>query len=184
MATIMTIKKTDKGKKENKTTKKAVKPSAAKTNKSNKDSVAPVKKKSPKTEQQEIVASPAVFTSLAKPNEKDALRMVVDVMNDFITAKQEKSMEHFFHTIAKKWQDITTVEKLNASFRAVIADEANWNFLKTVQPSIIKDGLSERGDWVVVGVYPTKPKKLIFDQIFINENNEWKIAELKLFTAD
>jgi hypothetical protein len=79
---------------------------------------------------------------------------------------------------------MTTVEKLNAAFANVINDQTNWDFLKPVQPSLIKDGISERGDWVVVGVYPTKPKKLIFDQIFINENNEWKVAELKLFTAD
>lgn len=162
-------------------TKKTDKEKVAKKKPAKKEGTAAETKK----ENNEALSSTQVIQgALAKPHQEQATAMVMQVMNDFITAKQEKSMEHFFHTIAKKWQDMTTVEKLNESFNAVISDPADWSFLKAVQPTIIKDGLSERGDWVAVGVYPTKPKKLIFDQIFINEDNEWKIAELKLFTSD
>lgn len=134
--------------------------------------------------QKDSASTPVIKSAPIKPSQDEAMRLVTTVMNDFIVAKQEKSMEHFFHTISKIWQDMTSVEKLNAAFSVVISDETDWNFLKTIQPSLLKDGLSERGDWVVVGVYPTKPKKLIFDQIFVNENNAWKLAELKLFTSD
>lgn len=127
---------------------------------------------------------PVIKSAPIKPNQDEAILLVTTAMNAFITAKQEKSMEYFFHTISKVWQDMTSVESLNAAFSVVIADQVDWSFLKSIQPSLLKDGLSDRGDWVVVGVYPTKPKKLIFDQIFVSEDNTWKLAELKLFTSD
>lgn len=137
----------------------------------------------PKTDKS-IPAAKAVKGAPSKPNADEAMHLATQSMNHFIVSKQEKSMEHFFHTVAKVWQDMTTVDKLNTAFASIIADNSDWTFLKEIWPTLIKDGLSDRGDWVVVGVYPTKPKKLIFDQIFVHEDGEWKLAELKLYTAD
>lgn len=180
----MADKKTDKSKKEENSKAASKKTVASKKNATTKKTAKPAK--AAKTSKQAVLSATntVIQAPLARPDAQAALTLVVQVMNDFITAKQEKSMEHFFHTIAKKWQDMTTVEKLNNAFKTIIADPTNWDFLKTVKPTLIKEGLSERGDWVAVGVYPTKPKKLIFDQIFINEDNQWKIAELKLFISD
>lgn len=175
MMAIMATKKTDKT--SNKKTVAANMPAVKKAKSA-------VKKEAKISAKNDSEATPVIKSAPSKPNQDQAIRLVTTAMNAFITSKQEKSMEYFFHTVSKVWQDMTSVEKLNTAFSVVISDEADWSFLKTIQPSLLKDGLSDRGDWVVVGVYPTKPKKLIFDQIFVNEDNTWKLAELKLFTSD
>lgn len=179
----MTAKKTGTGKNKK---DKSTKTSGVGEKKSQKKKVSTQHKEVPvnKIEVETVQSQPVLKGGTIKPDLEEAVRLVMQVMNHFIDAKQAKTMLDFMPTIAKKWQDITTVEKLNTSFAAIINDPTDWSFLKTVQPSLIKEGLSERGDWVVVGVYPTKPKRLIFEQIFIDENNSWKLAELKLFVSD
>ena len=122
--------------------------------------------------------------TLTKPGNAQAMVLVQQVMHDFIVAKRAKTMESFFKTIAKVWQDITTIEKLNTAFANVIADSADWGFLETIEPTIIRDAITDRGDFMVVGAYSTKPKKLIFEHIFVDEDGKWKLAEIKFFTAD
>ena len=113
------------------------------------------------------------------------MNLVRQSMADFVLSKKAKSMEHFYQTISDEWKKSTTVESLNKSFEMVLADTTDWGFLNPVEPDItryvVKDGVL-----TVIGVYPSKPKRLIFEQNYVKdvENGEWKLAGFKLYTAD
>lgn len=107
-------------------------------------------------------------------------------MADFILSKKAKSMEHFFGTISDTWKKETSIDKLNKSFEPILNENPpiDWSFLNPVEPAITKYAVNKDGVLTIIGVYPSKPKRLIFEQNFVNENNTWKLAGFKLFTAD
>lgn len=107
-------------------------------------------------------------------------------MADFILSKKAKSMEHFFGTISDAWKKETSIDKLNQSFEPILNEKAaiDWSFLNPVEPAITKYAVNKDGVLTIIGVYPSKPKRLIFEQNFVNENNAWKLAGFKLYTAD
>lgn len=114
------------------------------------------------------------------------MNLVRQSIADFVLSKKAKSMEHFYETISDDWKKETTVEGLNKAFAPVIADTTDWGFLNTVEPTITKYVVSKDGVLTVIGVYPSKPKRLIFEQNYVKdiENGEWKLVGFKLYTAD
>jgi hypothetical protein len=107
-------------------------------------------------------------------------------MADFILSKKAKSMEHFYGTISDTWKKEASVEELNKSFEPILKENPpiDWSFLNPVEPAITKYAVNKDGVLTIVGVYPSKPKRLIFEQNFVRENNDWKLAGFKLYTAD
>jgi hypothetical protein len=114
------------------------------------------------------------------------MNLVRQSIADFVLSKKAKSMEHFHETISDEWKKEINVEGLNKAFAPVIADTTDWGFLNSVEPAITKYVVSKDGVLTVIGVYPSKPKRLIFEQNYVKdiENGEWKLIGFKLYTAD
>lgn len=110
--------------------------------------------------------------------------LVRQSMANFILSKKAKSMELFYSTISDAWKKETTIEKLNTDFAPVLNDPVDWSFLNPVEPTITNYIVNKDGILTVIGVYPSKPRRLIFEQNFITENGERKLVGFKLFTAD
>lgn len=113
------------------------------------------------------------------------MNLVRQSMADFVLSKKAKSMEHFYDTISDEWKKDTTVDVLNKAFTPVLSDPTDWGFLNPVEPNITKYVVKE-GVLTVIGFYPSKPKRLIFEQNYVKdvEDGEWKLAGFKLYTAD
>lgn len=113
------------------------------------------------------------------------MNLVRQSMADFILSKKTKSMDHFYDTLSDEWKKNTTVKDLDKAYEVVLSDETDWGFLNPVEPNIAKYVVKD-GVLTVIGVYPSKPKRLIFEHNYIknDDGGDWKLAGFKLFTSD
>ncbi len=127
-----------------------------------------------------VEATPAAETSTttsAIPDKAQQTAMVKQAMHDFLVSVAKKDMTHFRSTVSALWQEQFTVERFNATYKAISDSDGNWSVLENLQPALTSEvKADENGVIVLSGNYPTKPNQVTFEQKYIQEGNVWKLV--------
>jgi hypothetical protein len=122
-------------------------------------------------------AAPPTAAASSIPSKAEQIALVSQSMHDFAISINAKSMDHFRKGIAKIWQDQATTKDLNETYGSYIKAEADLSILDNLEPNI-EDGVKadENGMITLKGYYPTKPKRVNFEQGYIYEGGAWKLV--------
>lgn len=125
-----------------------------------------------------VEATPSTETSSASmPDKTQQSAMVKQSMHDFLVSVTKKDMTHFRSTVAALWQEQFTVEKFNATYKAISDSDGDWTVLEKMEPVLTSEVKpDENGIIKLVGYYPTKPNQVQFTQKYIYEGNSWKLV--------
>lgn len=125
-----------------------------------------------------VEASPSTETSSSSmPDKTQQNKMVKQSMHDFLVSVAKKDMTHFRSTVSALWQEQFTVEKFNATYKAISDSDGDWTVLEKVEPVLTSEVKpDENGIITLTGYYPTKPNQVQFEQKYIYEDNAWKLV--------
>ena len=119
------------------------------------------------------------------PPESELKSMTLDSLLAFNDGVQEKDFSDFYKDLAGLWKDQTTPEKLKTLFNDFIEKEINIEPIKKLQPVFNKDAkINSDGMLVIVGYYPTTPKRVVFELKYLDEKGDWKLAGINVKTLD
>lgn len=110
------------------------------------------------------------------PGPEEQIMLVKQSMRDFTVSVDSKSMEYFYSTISRMWQDQVTVAELDEIFGVTYDANLDFASLDSVTPVLEPvAGFGENGELVLTGYYPTAPDQLHLQQKFVFENGNWKL---------
>ncbi|MBT4879795.1 MAG: hypothetical protein HOI80_02630 [Alphaproteobacteria bacterium] len=115
-------------------------------------------------------------TPVEAPSEQQLVYLVKDAMSSFSDSVKAKSMKKFHDQISTLWQLQSTPEALDESYGAVYDAGLDLSVLSKVAP--VFEGtptLTEQGELLVKGHFPTKPTSVHFEQKFVYEGLGWKL---------
>jgi hypothetical protein len=111
--------------------------------------------------------------------------MTLSSLLSFNDGVQEKDFSSFYKKIAALWQDQTTPEKLKELFNDFIDKEIDIAPIKKLDPVFNKEPtINSDGLLVIVGYYPTTPKRVVFELKYLEEKGDWKLAGINVKTLD
>ncbi len=119
-------------------------------------------------------------SSLKTPSKKEALILLTDSMQHFSYSIKNKNMKEFYDNISDMWQKQTTLEKLNKTFKKLMDANVNLTPLINSIPEIKKIQITPEGVLKINATYDGKAInlkniKIDIDNIYINENHQWKL---------
>ena len=109
------------------------------------------------------------------PDEREVSTMTKETMLQFHDAIQQKSFEDFYDGIARSWQRDLPLGMLTRTFQGFIDRRTNLIAIKDMEavlkerPRIDSDGLL-----VVIGSYPTQPRRIDFELKYLYEMPNWR----------
>lgn len=125
--------------------------------------------------------TPPVDAAPSIPSKAEQIALISQSMHDFAVSINAKSMEHFRKGIAKMWQDQASTKDLNKVYGSYIKAEADLSILDNLEPTIEGEAKTDENGMITLkGYYPTKPKRVNFEQGYIYEDDAWKLV---LFNA-
>lgn len=116
------------------------------------------------------------------PSEQEQLQLANDAMTVFAISTFEKSMAKMYNYSSNLWQQQTSVAALDESFGAFFPFEDDMlRVLEQNAPQFFENAtITNDGILVLRGLYPTEPKKVYFEQQYINEGAAWKLIGLNV----
>lgn len=112
---------------------------------------------------------------IPRPMERQML--VQQTMTDFALAVRVGSMADFHATLSRMGQDHYTVAMLDEAYGPIMAEGVDLTILIQVEP--IFDGKPEMDDLGILtlkGHYPSFPRRVFFEQVYVHEGIRWKLA--------
>lgn len=111
------------------------------------------------------------------PSEEGQVQLVRESINIFAVSVNEQSMTRFHAHTSHLWQQQFSVEDFDEAFGGFYGLGADLTVLDNYSPRFDSAAsLDEDGFLHIVGHYPTKPDQLHFEQKYIFEGLDWKLA--------
>ena len=129
-------------------------------------------------------------TKSAIPDNDKLQTLVKTTFMDFSDAVQSDDFEDFYKKVAKVWQDQTSPEEMQQSFKVFVDNKEDYNFKKAVasldatfSPAPSIQQVAGMDALVVNGYYPTKPERANFEFKYTNEDGNWKLIAIHIKTS-
>jgi hypothetical protein len=117
----------------------------------------------------------------AVPSDTELKALVLDSLMAFNKGLQAKSFVEFHKGISIVWQKQITAEQLLEAFRTFVENELNLSFIEGLTPTFDSPAaFNSDGVLVVVGTYPSEPKKVHFTLKYLAENFGWKLIGINV----
>lgn len=131
-----------------------------------------------------------VAAALEMPSEPELQDLVKATMLDFNDAVQSGDFTSFHKKAAKKWQEQNTAEEMKDAFKEFVDNKENFNLKgvsemkPTFEPAPTFEPLAGEKALSLSGWYATTPKKLKFELKYLREDSSWRLASIRIRTAD
>lgn len=104
----------------------------------------------------------------------------------FGEAINDKDFSGFYLDIADLWQEQTSAEKLQESFKDFFDKDVDLPAaIKGIEPVFDKPAtIDSNGILLVEGYYPTKPNRIVFQLKYITEEQDWKLFGIHVATKE
>ena len=123
----------------------------------------------------------AKIKSETVPPEAEIQSLVQHTMLDFALALKTKDFSTFYKSIAKIWQDQSSLEKFSRIFKSFMDKNLDLTGIKDLAPVLERTPfLDNNGLLRVQGSYATKPSKTAFNLKYLMENGAWRLAGIKI----
>jgi hypothetical protein len=140
----------------------------------------------------EKLANTTNFTIAASKNTKpvpgnDELKSLAESsIIAFGEAVNDKDFSGFYLDIADMWQEQTSAEKLQESFKDFFDKDIDLPAaIKGMEPVFDKPAtIDSNGVLLVGGYYPTKPNRIVFQLKYITQEQEWKLFGIHVVTKE
>lgn len=116
------------------------------------------------------------------PSERQQVRLVSESMHVFAESLNDGNMIRFHSHVSGLWQQQFSPENFEESFAPFFGKGLDLTVLKDLSPQFTtRPMINDEGVLIIKGQYPTKPKKVFFEQKYIYEGLGWKLVG---FSAD
>lgn len=116
------------------------------------------------------------------PDEAGKVALVKQSINDFVVSVNKEDMSFFYSTVSRDFQENQSVESFNSHFEKYMNLDFDWSMLDEIAPTFGENTfLRSDGTLQLVGQYRIDEEDLVsFEQIYIYEDETWKIVGFKL----
>ncbi|MBK7705285.1 MAG: hypothetical protein IPJ30_05760 [Acidobacteria bacterium] len=131
-----------------------------------------------------------VAATLEMPAEPELQELAKATMKDFDGAVQSGDFTGFYKKLAKKFQDQSSPDKLKDAFKVFVDNKDDFDLKSvftmkaTFEPSPTFEPIGDEKALSLTGSYATSPKKLKFELKYFKEEGAWKLASIRINTAD
>jgi hypothetical protein len=123
----------------------------------------------------------AKIKSETVPPDTEIQSLVQQTMLDFAIGLKAQDFSTFYKSIAKIWQDQSSLEKFSRIFKSFIDKNVDLSGIKELEPVLERTPfLDNNGLLCVQGSYATKPSKTVFNLKYLMESGVWKLAGIKI----
>jgi|tagenome__1003787_1003787.scaffolds.fasta_scaffold20980085_6 hypothetical protein len=115
--------------------------------------------------------------------DKNELRAMTDAsITTFGEAIKDKDFSGFYLDVAEVWQKQTTAEKLEEIFKDFYDKDIDLPAAIEGKEPVFDESAAINSDGVLVvqGHYPTAPNRIVFELKYVKEEDEWKLAGIKV----
>lgn len=117
----------------------------------------------------------------AIPGERDLVVLASQAMYDFALAVKQKSMAHFYRSIAHLWQKQITLDELNNAYRPFLLKSPDLTVLAKLAPVFAEPAsLNKQNVLLLKGFYPIASGQVKFELKYIYEGFGWKLIGFKI----
>jgi hypothetical protein len=113
-----------------------------------------------------------------KPSTEDQVRLIKATTHAFANAVARKDFNAFYGGISGLWQKQITPAQMGKSFQSFVDSGANLLVLDRLDPVITGTDFDSDGLLVVSGRYLTSPSTFKFENRYLYEGLDWKLAGL------
>jgi hypothetical protein len=115
------------------------------------------------------------------PPKAEIKSLVQHTMLDFALALKAEDFSTFYKSIAKIWQDQSSLDKFSRIFKSFIDKKVDLTGIKGLEPVLLKPPYLDNGGLLCIqGSYATKPSNTAFNLKYLPESGEWKLTGIKI----
>lgn len=120
------------------------------------------------------------------PEKSEIKNMTQESMTAFGEALKENDFSGFYDNIADIWKKQTNPEKLLAAFKEFTGPNFDiLGIVKELKPTFDPPAEVNSDEVLIIkGYYPTKPKHVVFQLKYIEEEEEWKLVGINVKTEE